>query len=123
MVGLDKVGWNDVKVIGISVARQYDRGRQVIVDFADMLAYHYGIKEKYEHRVLFSSDYLFGGYEHYSEEMKLYLGQVMAKTGLLFDLTYSGKALWGMMDIVKKNKLGKYNLLFWHTGGLLNVLK
>ena len=123
MVGLDKAGWKDVKVVGISVARQYERGRQVIVDFADMLAKHYGMKEKYGHRVLFSTDYLFGGYELYSEEMKLYLGQVMAKTGLLFDLTYSGKAFFGMMDFVKKNKLEKLNLLFWHTGGIMNLMR
>lgn len=122
LVGLDQVGWEDVTVVGISVARQYDRGRQVIVEFANMLAEHSGMKERYDNRVLFTTDYLFGGYEQYSQEMKSYLFHVMKKTGLIFDLTYSGKAFFGMMDFVKKNKLEKSNLLFWHTGGIMNIM-
>ena len=41
VVGLDRVGWSDVKCIGISVARQYKRGKKVISEFANMLAEHY----------------------------------------------------------------------------------
>ena len=122
MVGLDQVGWGDVKVVGISVARQYERGRQVIVEFADMLAGHYGMNERYGERTLFSADYLFGGYEHYSQEMKSYLTGIMKNTGLVFDLTYSGKAFYGMMDIVIKHRLEESNLLFWHTGGIMNLM-
>ena len=123
LVGLDQVGWGDVKVVGISVARQYERGRQVIVEFADMLAGYYGMNERYGERALFSADYLFFFFFYYSQEMKSYLTGIMKKTGLVFDLTYSGKAFYGMMDIVVKQKLEESNLLFWHTGGLLNVLK
>ena len=69
-VGLDKVGWSDVKCIGISVARQQERGTQVIVEFANMLAAHYGMPQNYEEKILFTADYLMGGYEQYTEEMK-----------------------------------------------------
>lgn len=47
VVGLDLVGWSDVKCIGISVARQQERGKQVITDFANKLAAHYGVKKDY----------------------------------------------------------------------------
>ena len=51
VVGLDIVGWNDVKCVGISVARQYERGKQVIAEFANMLAQN--LKSKgYEPRVV-----------------------------------------------------------------------
>lgn len=123
VVGLDLVGWNDVKVIGISVARQYERGKQVIADFADMLADHYGIEERYGDRILFCADYLCGGYEQFSPEMEEYLTAVMKSTGLMFDTTYSGKAFFGMMDIVKKQSLSEKNVLFWHTGGLMNIMR
>jgi len=123
LVGLDKVGWSDVKVVGISVARQFERGRKVIVDFANMLAEHYGMQTRYEEVVDFCTDYLCGGYENYSSSMATYLEDVMKSTGLVFDTTYSGKAFYGMMDIIKKNHLQNQNIMFWHTGGIMNLMR
>ena len=123
-VGLDKVGWSDVQLVGISVARQQQRGREVIVEFANMLARHYGMPQDYNEKINFTAYYLMGGYEHYTEEMKSYLEEVMAETGLMFDTTYSGKAFYGMMDMIKKNpELKNKNIMFWHTGGLMNLMK
>lgn len=123
VVGLELVGWSDVKVIGISVARQYERGRQVIADFANMLGQHYGLENDFTGRISFVTDYLYGGYEQYTPEMKDYLEQVMRETGIMFDTTYSGKAFYGMMDYVKKKCIYDKNVLFWHTGGLMNLMK
>ena len=123
VVGCDLVGWKDVKVIGISVARQYERGKQVIADFANMLAEHYGLKKDYTNEILFNTGYLFGGYEAYTPEMKLYLDEVMKKTGIMFDTTYSGKGFYGMMQEIGKQQLQNKNIIFWHTGGLMNLMK
>ena len=123
VVGLDRVGWGDVKCIGISVARQYERGRQVIADFANMLAKHYGMAERYDDRILFNTDYLCGGYEQFTPEMKIYLKKAMKETGLMFDTTYSGKAFYGMMDYIKKHNLQEKKIVFWHTGGIMNIMK
>lgn len=121
-VGLDLVGWSDVKLIGISVARQKERGTQVIEDFANMLAEYYGLNKNYRGQINFITDYLFGGYEQYTFDMAEYLDSVMRQTGLMFDTTYSGKAFYGMMDYIKKNNITK-DVLFWHTGGLMNLMK
>jgi len=123
VVGLDRVGWSDVKCIGISVARQYERGKQVIVEFANMLAEYYGMTESYASRILFNTDYLCGGYEQFTPEMDAYLKKAMVETGLMFDTTYSGKAFYGMMDVIKKNGLQDKKLVFWHTGGIMNLMK
>ena len=123
LVGLEKVGWTDVKVVGISVARQYERGKKVISDFANMLGNYYNQHLNYEDRVIFNIDYLYGGYEKYVPEMQSYLDSVMKKTGLVFDTTYSGKGFYGMMDIISKEQLKDKNILFWHTGGLMNIQK
>lgn len=123
VVGLDRVGWHDVKCIGISVARQYERGKQVIAEFANMLAEHYRMKERYDDRILFNTDYLYGGYEHSTPKMDAYLKTVMKETGLMFDTTYSGKAFYGMMDIIKKKGLQDKKIVFWHTGGIMNLMK
>ena len=123
VVGLDLVGWSDVKCVGISVARQQERGKQVIAEFANMLAAHYGLQKDYTESILFNTDYLCGGYEQYTTEMKTYLEDVMRKTGLMFDTTYSGKGFYGMMQEIKKLHLEDKNIVFWHTGGLMNIMK
>lgn len=54
--------------------------------------------------------------------MSSYLDEVMKKTGVMFDTTYSGKAFYGMMDYLKKNRIIA-PVLFWYTGGLMNLMK
>lgn len=122
-VGLDKVGWSDVKLVGISVARQQQRGREVVVEFANMLAEHYDMPQDYEDKIIFTAEYLMGGYEQYTEDMKRFLEKVMRETGLMFDTTYSGKGFWGMMQEIKRLNLQNKKILFWHTGGLMNLMK
>ncbi len=120
LVGLELIGWSDVKVIGISVARQQERGKQVIAEFANGLANHLRINVDFTDRVNFCADYLCGGYENYTPEMTEFLDRIMCETGICFDTTYSGKAFYGMMDMIKQNKV-EGNILFWHTGGLMNM--
>lgn len=121
-VGLDLVGWSDVKLIGISVARQKERGTQVIEDFANELAKYYGIEKDYRGLINFNTDYLCGGYENFTPQMKNFIDLAIKETGIAFDTTYSGKALYGMNDYLDKNNLTG-NVLFWHTGGLMNLMK
>lgn len=123
VVGLDIVGWSDVKVIGISVARNEIRGKQVIVDFANMLASHYGINKNYTDSILFTDEYLCGGYEQYSEEMQNFITKTTQETGIVFDTTYSGKGLFGMIKEIEINNLRDKNIIFWHTGGIMNIMK
>lgn len=123
VVGLDRVGWGDVKCIGVSVARQYEQGRHVIADFANTLAEHYEMSKRYDGSILFNTDYLCGGYELFTPEMDAYLKDAMKETGLMFDTTYSGKAFYGMMDYIKKHNLQDKKIVFWHTGGIMNIMK
>lgn len=123
LVGLDLVGWSDVKCVGISVSRQLPRGAEVITEFANMLAAHYGLDKDYTGKILFTTEYLCGGYEQFSPEMKSYLDGAMRQTGLVFDTTYSGKGFYGMMNEIKRNHLEDKNIIFWHTGGIMNLMK
>lgn len=123
IVGLYLAGWSDVSCIGISVAREFERGKQVIADFANHLASHYGINHDFTDEVLFNTDYLCGGYEKFTEDMQDFLKNAMRNTGVMFDTTYSGKAFYGMIDDVQKKKITDKNIIFWHTGGLMNLMK
>lgn len=46
--------------------------------------------------------------------------KLLAQTeGILLDPVYTGRAFFGMMDYLKKNKIpSNSTVLFWHTGGL-----
>lgn len=120
-VGLDIVGWSDVKLMGISIARPQERGKKVIVDFANDLAKIYGINMDYTDTIIFIDNYVGKGYDqHSSKAERHFIHRVNKNSGLLVDETYSGKAMYGMMDIIKKQNL-KGNIMFWLTGGPLNA--
>lgn len=120
-VGLDLVGWSDVKLIGISVARQKERGKNIVVEFANQLAKHYELDKDYADSIVFVDDYIGSGYDKKSKEQAAFIKRVYKQTGLMVDNTYSGKALYGMMDYIGKRQL-KGDFLFWLTGGPLNAI-
>lgn len=121
VVGKVLNGWSGTRVRGISVARRKERGEQVIRDFVDKLACYYGIKIDAGEKVEVSDDYLQGGYERFYPEEKDLLTEVARKSGLILDTTYSGKAFYGMLDTIKREGLEDRRVLFWHTGGLMNI--
>lgn len=123
VVGLDKIGWGDVKCVGISVARQKERGVQVIADFSNRLGAHYGMNKDFTSSIHFVTDYLYGGYECHIPEMDQFLDKTMRSTGILFDTTYSGKGLYGMIQEIERNGIRDKKILFWHTGGIMNLMR
>lgn len=120
MAGLDFIGLKKTKVIGISVARRNPLGKQIIDKFYQKVTDTLSIKR--QHETFFYDDYLFGGYEKTSKELDDFLNSTAVKYGLFFDSTYSGKAFWGMHDKIEKGEFAG-NILFWHTGALMNIMK
>jgi 1-aminocyclopropane-1-carboxylate deaminase/D-cysteine desulfhydrase-like pyridoxal-dependent ACC family enzyme/ribosomal protein S18 acetylase RimI-like enzyme len=116
------IGYMDLptQVIGVSVARSTDRGKSIIQDCIDEYYSHYHLTQHPNH-VFFRDDWTDGGYEQYSKEL-FHLIRTAAKTGYFFDPTYSGKALRGLVSMVKKNEIPESSkVLFWHSGGLMNL--
>lgn len=71
---------------------------------------------------VFNTNYLGDGYDKRSAELKHYLKSVYHQTGLMLDEAYSGKAMYGMMQEIKKLGLKDKKILFWMTGGPLNAI-
>lgn len=70
----------------------------------------------------FRDDWTFGGYEKIDSELIECIDN-LAKTGLILDPTYTGKAFYGMLQMIKRGEIPNgCKVLFWHTGGLLNLL-
>lgn len=121
LVGLEKVGWKNAKVVGISVARNAERGTRVISEFSEKLAEHCGA-EFDSSKIIFTDEYVCGGYEKFSPELKQTAAAAARELGIIFDTTYSGKALFGMLKYAAANGLAGKRILFWHTGGIFNAL-
>lgn len=105
------------RIVGISIAREQARGRQVV---KDSIREYLGaaFEEIYrEEDLLFTDDYRLGGYGQYHEGVKEMIESVMKQEGIPMDSTYVGKAFWGMNQYVRENQIEGKNILFIHTGG------
>jgi L-cysteate sulfo-lyase len=68
--------------------------------------------------IIADCDYVGPGYGEPTEGMNEAVLMLARLEGLLFDPVYSGKALAGMIDYVRKGRLGKgEKVVFLHTGG------
>ena len=109
-------GHADRKIIGISIARQNPRGKEVVqqsvTDYLKSVDFKGKIPE-----VNFVDSYICGGYAKYNQEIKKCISEIISKNGIPLNATYTGKAFWGMTEYIKKNSITNKNILFIHTGG------
>lgn len=109
------------RVIGISVARDATRGIHVIQESINQYFSHTRVVPK-SIEVDFRDNWIDGSYERTSTKL-LNVVSKSANVGVFVDSTYSGKALRGLIDLVKTKEIPPGSrVLFWHTGGLMNLL-
>jgi len=113
----------NTKVLGISIARNKERGIKIIKESFDELNNHLGITKKNSENIFFDDSFIGEGYEAIYPEVLKTIKWAAQTEGFLLDPTYTGKAFYGFMEYVKKGIIPKgKNVLFWHTGGLLNLI-
>lgn len=105
------------KIVGISIAREEVRGRNVVKD--SIREYLGSDFEKLytEESLIFTDAYRSGGYGIYTSEIKDTIDRVMKREGIPMDTTYVGKAFHGMLTYLKEYGITGKNVLFIHTGG------
>ncbi len=121
LAGLDRYGFERTKVIGISVGRKSEQAIKVVDDFYKELCTHYNI-DCLNRESIVLDNYLMGGYGQYNDELKELSLNSIKGYGFTLDTCYTGKAFYGMLDYIEKNKINDKNILFWHTGGIFNFL-
>lgn len=68
------------------------------------------------------NEYHFGGYGKYTEELIRFINEFKEQTGILLDPIYTGKMLFGILDLVAKDTFPKNSkILAIHTGGLQGI--
>ena len=107
----------DRKIVGISIARQNPRGRDVVIEsIKEYLGKQYSDDLINKHS-FFIDTYISGGYGKTNESINDEINNTMIKNGIPLDPTYTGKAFYGMKQYIKENNIQNKNILFIHTGG------
>ena len=67
--------------------------------------------------------YHFGGYAKHTEELIDFINTFKEETGVLLDPVYTGKMLFGILDLVKKDTFEEGSkILAIHTGGIQGIV-
>ena len=74
------------------------------------------------HKFILAKDFHFGGYAKWNTDLLEFIRSVHKNHGLKLDPIYTGKALFGLFDIIQKGSIPPGSkALFIHTGGLQGV--
>ena len=110
---------SNLPVIGINVSRSKQEQKEVVYDLvretADHVGVHFDIPRE---AVVCFDEYVGPGYSLPTPEMAEAVRMLARLEGVLIDPVYTGKAMAGLIDLVRKGRFSKdENLLFVHTGG------
>lgn len=103
------------RVLGVSVAREAQRGAAAVAEAAQWAGVH-------EPEIEFLDQYRDGGYGRWGTMTREAVARGW-RAGLPLDHTYTGKAFAALCDSDGLGgSLRGARVLFWHTGGLMNFL-
>lgn len=118
VVGLE--GTNaDIPVLGIGVRLPRDQQEGNVYRLARATAAHVELKtEIAREAVVANCDYVGAGYGVPTEGMVEAVHLLAQQEGILLDPVYSGKAMAGMIDLIRRGELSRgETVVFLHTGG------
>ncbi len=109
----------NIPVLGINVSRTKEVQEPIVHKLACQTAELIGIKQAIPaEAVTCFADYVGPGYSLTTEGMIEAVKLLASTEGILLDPVYSGKAMAGFIDLVRKGTFPEgSNLLFLHTGG------
>ena len=109
----------DGRIVGISIAEPAAPFRAHIAELASAGASRLGLPYAFApDDVEVYADYLGGGYGVMSNLEREAIHLAGRTEGLLVDPVYTGRALGGLMDLVRRGEIrAGARVLFWHTGG------
>jgi L-cysteate sulfo-lyase len=122
IVGLE--GMNaGIPVLGIGVRNPKDRQEASVHNLAEATADYVGVRGGIARSsVVANCDYIGTGYGHPTPGMIEAVRMLAQLEGVLLDPVYSGKAMAGLIDLIRKGEIGKgETVVFLHTGGAVGL--
>ncbi len=114
------IGCNmDIPLIGINVSREGKPQEELVHSLCKETASHLGLKcDIPRSSVKCLGDYVGPGYSIPTPQMAEAVTMVSQKEGILLDPVYTGKAMAGLIDLIRRGFFKKgQRILFVHTGG------
>jgi len=75
-----------------------------------------------DHNWSLNTEYHFGGYAKVSEELITFINKFKAETNIPLDPVYTGKMMYGIVDLIKEDYFKKgTKILAIHTGGIQGI--
>jgi D-cysteine desulfhydrase len=110
---------SNIPIIGIDVSRPKGEQEELVYDLVQSTAKHVGVNSDIPREAVVCFDeYVGPGYSLPTPEMAEAARMLARLEGILIDPVYTGKAMAGLIDLVRKGIFDKKeNLLFIHTGG------
>ena len=108
-----------IDVLGICVRRPEEPQQAAVHKLASATADKLGVKGGIDKsRVIANGDYVGEGYGYPTEGTIEAINLLAQHEGILLDPVYSGKAMAGLIDLIRNNTFKKSeNIVFIHTGG------
>ncbi len=110
------------QIVGISIDKEGINQRNLneqILMLANNAAGMLSVESKFiERDVILNADYSGGGYGVVGELENEAISMLAKQEGIILDPVYTGRAMGGLIDMIRCNKItSSDNVLFWHTGG------
>lgn len=107
-------------IVGISIARENPKGRNIILNSIQEYLQSQGIcatEQEVQEKTVFLDKYVGKGYGSSNNEIKKIIKYMLIQHGIPMDTTYVGKAYWAMKEYIKEKNITNKKILFIHTGG------
>ena len=110
---------SNIAVIGVNVSRKKDEQEEMVYELVKQTAAHVGVNTIIPRDAVCCFDeYVGPGYSLPTPQMAEAVRMLARLEGILMDPVYTGKAMAGFIDLIRKGFFGKAeNVLFVHTGG------
>ncbi len=120
LMGLRYFGNKTIKVVGISVSQPEEIKKQTVRDVLEQIKEVIDVDDDLvtEEDIIVSGDYYGKAYAYPTDDATAAIKLVGEKEGIILDPVYTGKAMAGLIDMVKHNRLeNPKDIVFLHTGG------
>jgi len=119
VVGALAAGWEGT-LVGITVDKLADELSSAVLDLGRLTATYLGLDDPPVRRdIQIHDEYLGEGYAIMGAPEREAIRLVAETEGLLLDPVYTGRAMAGLIDLIRQGEFGEGDrVLFWHTGGM-----
>jgi L-cysteate sulfo-lyase len=118
MVGAKALGFEG-RIVGISVTNTEEVLKRILGELVSQTAERLSLQLSFdESDFIVHDDYLGGGYGVMGDAERQAIRLVAGTEGILVDPVYTGRAMAGLLDLIRKGAFGpEETVVFWHTGG------